>query len=70
MMALDIDSSSTWNVTGTSYLTTLTDDDSILSNINDNGYTIYYDSSNSANSWLDGKTYDLNSGGKLTPIAS
>jgi len=70
MMALDLDSSSTWNVTGTSYLTTLTDDDSTLSNINDNGYTIYYDSSNSANSWLDGKTYDLNGGGKFTPIAS
>jgi len=69
IMALDIDSSSTWNVTGTSYLTTLTDDDSTLSNINDNGYTIYYDSSNSANSWLDGKTYDLNGGGKLTPIS-
>ncbi|MFA0823772.1 MAG: hypothetical protein ACC612_12910 [Methanomethylovorans sp.] len=69
MMALDLDSSSTWNVTGTSYLTSLTDEDSALSNINDNGYTIYYDSSNSANSWLDGKTYDLNGGGKLTPIS-
>jgi hypothetical protein len=70
MMALDLDSGSTWNVTGTSYLTTLTDDDSTLSNINDNGYTIYYDSSNSANSWLESKTYDLNGGGKLTPISS
>ena len=70
MMALALDSSSTWNVTGTSYLTTLTDDDSTLSNIDDNGYTVYYDSSNSANSWLESKTYDLNGGGKLTPIAS
>ncbi|WP_321417731.1 right-handed parallel beta-helix repeat-containing protein [uncultured Methanomethylovorans sp.] len=70
MMALNIDSSSTWNVTGTSYLTTFTDDDSTLSNIDDNGYTIYYDSSNSANSWLESKTYDLNDGGKLTPISS
>lgn len=70
MMTLALDSSSTWNVTGTSYLTTLTDDDSTLSNIDDNGYTVYYDSSNSANSWLESKTYDLTEGGKLTPIAS
>jgi len=33
----------------------------------DNGYTIYYDASSSANSWLDGKTYTLTDGGKLTP---
>lgn len=69
MMVLGMDSSSNWNVTGTSYLTTLTDDDSTLSNINDNGYTIYYDSSNSANFWLEGETYDLTDGGKLTPIS-
>jgi hypothetical protein len=70
MMALALDSSSTWNVTGTSYLTTLADDYSTLSNIDDNGYTVYYDSSNSANSWLESKTYGLTDGGKLTPISS
>jgi hypothetical protein len=46
----------------------LTDGDTTLANIHDNGNTIYYDSSASANSWLGGKTYTLSDGGKLTPI--
>lgn len=66
-VTLSLDSTSTWNVTGTSYVTSLTDSDSQLTNIKDNGNTIYYDSSVSANSWLDGKTYTLADGGKLTP---
>jgi len=64
---LTLDSSSTWSVTGNSYLTTLTDEDTTLANIADNGYTIYYDSSQSANSWLNGATYSLTDGGQLTP---
>jgi hypothetical protein len=68
-VALALDSSSAWNVTGTSYLTSLTDEDTSLSNIKDNGFTIYYDASSSANSWLYGKTISLQDGGKLTPIA-
>jgi hypothetical protein len=67
-VALALDATSTWEVTGTSYLTSLTDDDSTLANIHDNGNTIYYDSSASANSWLGGKTYTLTDGGKLTPM--
>lgn len=69
-LALTLDSTSTWNVTGDSYLTSLTDEDTTLANIDDNGYTIYYDASDSANSWLNGKTYTLTDGGKLTPVAS
>jgi len=65
---LTLDSTSTWNVTGTSYLTSFTDEDSTLSNIEDNGNTIYYDSNSSTNSWLEGKTYTLTDGGKLIPI--
>lgn len=42
--------------------------DSSLSNIDDNGYIVYYDSSNSENSWLNGETKTLKDGGKLTPI--
>ncbi|MHC1753869.1 MAG: hypothetical protein AB9861_00260 [Methanosarcina sp.] len=68
-MAIELDSTSTWDVTGTSYLTGLTDEDSTLANIKDNGYTVYYDADNSINSWLDGNTYTLTDGGKLTPIA-
>jgi len=65
---LFLDKDSTWTVNGTSYLTSLTDEDTDLSNIKDNGNTIYYDSSNSANSWLNGKTITLSGGGTLKPI--
>ena len=64
---ISLDTNSTWNVTGTSYVTVLTDEDTSLDNIKDNGNTIYYDSSNSSNSWLEGKTITLNDGGVLTP---
>ncbi len=67
-MVLNLDLTSAWNVTGTSYLTSLTDEDSTLANIRDNGYTIYYDADESTNSWLEGETYTLTDGGKLTPI--
>ncbi|KAF5086830.1 hypothetical protein [Methanobacterium aggregans] len=67
-VVLNLSSDSTWTVTGNSYLTGLTDADSSLSNIDDNGYTVYYDKSNSKNSWLNGKTVTLKDGGKLTPI--
>lgn len=65
-VVLSLDSTSSWNVTGTSYLAKLTDSDTTLTNIKDNGNTIYYDSS--ANSWLNGKTYTLTDGGSLIPI--
>jgi hypothetical protein len=68
LMSLVLDKTSTWNVMGTSYLTSLTDADTTLANIKGNGNTIYYDSGSSANSWLSGKTYTLTDGGKLTPI--
>ncbi|MDR3595736.1 hypothetical protein [Clostridium sp.] len=67
-VTLSLDKDSTWTVTGTSYLTALTDADTSLANIKDNGNTIYYDSSNSANSWLNGKTVTLSGGGTLKPI--
>jgi hypothetical protein len=58
-MILELDSTSTWNVTGTSYLPSLNDEDSTLVNVNENGYTVYYDADNSINSWLDSDTYIL-----------
>jgi len=67
-VTLSLDKDSTWTVTGTSYLTALADEDTDLSNIKDNGNTIYYDSSNNANSWLNGKTITLSGGGILKPI--
>ncbi|AKB78997.1 hypothetical protein MSHOH_2514 [Methanosarcina horonobensis HB-1 = JCM 15518] len=67
-MALILDHTSAWNVTGTSYLTSFTDEDSTLVNIKDNGYTVYYNADESTNSWLNGNTYILIDGGKLTPF--
>ncbi|WP_068503913.1 hypothetical protein [Paenibacillus kribbensis] len=69
-VALTLDKTSKWIVTADSYLTTLTDSDAKLSNIIDNGHTIYYDASASANSWLNGETITLSGGGKLTPVSN
>jgi hypothetical protein len=68
--SLNLDATSTWNVTGDSYLTSFVDADTTMANIDDNGHTIYYDSSLSNNSWLNSQTYYLTDGGKLTPGTS
>jgi hypothetical protein len=69
--ALSLDSTSKWNVTANSVLTTLSDTSGIsgttITNIYGNGYTVTYDSSLSGNSALGGKTYTLNGGGALKP---
>ena len=64
-ISLSLSGDSTWSLTGNSYLTMFSDDDTTLSNIQSNGYNIYYKSS--ANSWLNGATIALNGGGKLIP---
>lgn len=64
---LTLDKTSIWNVSATSYLAGLTDDDTTFSNIADNGNTIYYESATDANKWLNNGTYVLIHGGKLTP---
>ncbi|MDF2565765.1 MAG: hypothetical protein K0Q53_2160 [Massilibacillus sp.] len=61
-LSLTLDKTSSWNVTANSYLTTLTTADSTLSNITDNGFTIYYDANNIANQWLENNTYILRDG--------
>ena len=71
-ISLALDSTSSWQVGGTSYLTTLSDTSGIsgttVSNIYGNGYTVYY--SSASNSSLEGKTYTLagSSGGYLKPM--
>ncbi|KAH7131682.1 hypothetical protein B0J13DRAFT_508746 [Dactylonectria estremocensis] len=62
-LTISLDSSSTWEVTGDSYVTVLEDDDTTYSNINSNGYTIYYGSLSSSS----GETISLTGGGSLTP---
>jgi VCBS repeat-containing protein len=67
-MSVKLDSSSKWNVTGDSYLEILIDYDLSMSNINSNGFNIYYNQFASENAWINGKTITLNGGGKLIPI--
>lgn len=63
-----IDATSSWEVTGDSYVTALTLAGNDTSLIKSNGHTIYYDAD--ANSWLNGKTVTLSDGGKLVPVKS
>ncbi len=69
--SISLDSTSTWSVTGNSVLTSLSDSSGIsgtaITNIKGNGFTVTYDSTLSANSYLGGKTYSLLNGGTLTP---
>lgn len=67
-ITVSLDKTSKWTLTGNSYVTKLKDADTTLSNIKSNGHNIYYDASNSANSWLGGKTITLSGGGKLIPV--
>lgn len=67
-VTVSLDEDSIWDVVGDSYISSLTDEDEKLNNINSNDFTIYYDSSNSQNDWLDGKTITLQGGGELTPV--
>ena len=70
-VSLTLDASSTWVVTGNSVLAGFLDSDAIsgsaITNVTGNGFTVTYDSSLSANSYLGGKTYTLVGGGTLTP---
>jgi len=68
-VSLSLDGSSRWTVTGTSYLTALSDSAGIsgssVTNIVGNGHSVHYTSS--ANPSLDGRTYTLAGGGTLSP---
>lgn len=68
---LTMDATTSWDVTGDSYLTCLTDPgevfDTIVGNITGHGYTVYYDAS--ACPRLRGRTYSLNGSGFLKPAS-
>jgi hypothetical protein len=70
-VALSLGDGSTWNVTGDSALTSLSNAGGIsgsnISNITGNGHTVTYDKDLGGNEALGGKTYTLAKGGKLTP---
>jgi len=69
--SLSLDKSSHWEIAGDSYLTVLTDKDGLsgktITNISGQGHNVYYNSSNTGNSYLGGKTYALTGGGELKP---
>lgn len=66
--AVSLDSTSTWTLTGTSYVTVLSNTLSSCTNIISGGYNLYYDASNTANSWLNSQTIALSGGGSLMPM--
>lgn len=65
---LSLDATSRWFVTGDSYIEALTNADETFQNIESNGFTIYYNSENTANAWLQSKPYALPGGGYLSPM--
>lgn len=69
LVTLTMDISSTWSLTGNSYINGPISDPAIsgtsASNISGNGYNIYYKSA--SNSGLGGLTYSLQNGGQLLP---
>jgi len=69
--AVTMDSTSVWNVTGNSILTSLADTSGIsgltITNIIGNGFIVYYDATLAANKQLGGRTYSLVNGGQLMP---
>lgn len=67
---LALDSSSGWTVTADSHLSALTGASITgtgVGNVKGNGHTVRYDATDSANSYLGGKTYSLSGGGTLKP---
>jgi hypothetical protein len=71
MVSLTLDKGSTWTVTGTSYLTTLTGLDlngATVNNIDGGGHCVYY--SGTVNGSNSAATYTLSGGGHLAPAGS
>lgn len=66
-IAVQLDDSSVWKVTGDSYITSLNNAQKDCSNIHANGHTVYYDASHMDNKWLEGQSVELPGGGTLTP---
>lgn len=69
--SLSLDATSTWTVTADSSLETLapsgTSGETMLGNIQSNGFRVSYNASLAANAWLGHKTWQLPGGGSLVP---
>lgn len=66
-IAVSLDTTSNWTVTGDTLLQNFTDADTTLKNVFSKGHTVSYEANSTANAWLNGKTYQLNGGGSLKP---
>ena len=64
---LVLEKGSSWYMTDDSYISILNSEQKDCRNIESNGHTLYYDSEEEENGWLNGRTHDLPGGGKLTP---
>lgn len=62
---VSLDETAQWILTSHVYLNAFSNEKADLSNINSQGFNIYYDKSNPANAWLNGETRALKEGGKL-----
>lgn len=67
---LKLSKDSSFTLSDDNYVNSIADEDSSLSNITSNGHNIYYNSDDSANSWLGGKTVKLSGGGELIPCGN
>ena len=65
-VTLTMDTASTWSLIADSYLSTFTDSNTEFTNIDDNGFNIYYDSLTG----VDTGEYALPGGGTLLPKAA
>lgn len=66
-VSVSLDKEAVWDVTGTSYVTAFTDEDTTLANVHSNGYDIYYNGDIPDNAWLKGAARNLSGGGRLLP---
>lgn len=64
---VSLDHTSTWTLTNTTTVQNLTDEDTTLSNVNSQGFDIYYNASAILNGYLGGKTIALSGGGSAIP---
>lgn len=62
-----LDRTSSWKLTKTTTLQNFTNEDTSFSNINSQGFNIYYNASAGLNGYLRGKTFALAGGGKAIP---
>lgn len=67
-ISLNLSADSTITLTNDAYIHSFINEDKKFTNINDNGFNIYYDKKDLDNDYLNGEVYELKNGGKLMPI--